>query len=90
MMRRTSPRCARSMRPSETRFITARGENWAEYSEANMGSGEARLYVFGYDLRVCPPEEFGAHRGTRDIASPCAQYELGKYLWMCRCGAASR
>jgi len=64
----------------QTRFITARRENGAEYSEANMGSGEARLYVLVTTFESVPPRSSVLIEEPETSLHPCAQYELGKYL----------
>lgn len=63
-----------------TRLITARRDGGAEYSEANMGSGEARLYALATTLETTARKSLVLIEEPETALHPCAQFELGKYL----------
>lgn len=63
-----------------TPLISARRQGGAEYSEANMGSGEARLYAIVTRLESVPERSLVLIEEPETALHPCAQFELGKYL----------
>lgn len=63
-----------------THAMTATREGGLEYSEANMGSGEARLYALITKLETVPERSLVLLEEPENALHPCAQYELGKYL----------
>lgn len=63
-----------------TKLISARREGGLEYSEANMGFGEARLYALITQLESAPEKSLVLMEEPETALHPCAQHELGKYL----------
>jgi predicted ATPase len=63
-----------------TQLISAKREGGFEYSEANMGSGEARLYALVTKLELVPEKSLVLTEEPETALHPCAQFELGKYL----------
>ncbi|HET8892041.1 MAG TPA: AAA family ATPase [Candidatus Angelobacter sp.] len=63
-----------------TRLISAKREGGLEYSEANMGFGEARLYSLITALESLREKSLVLMEEPETALHPCAQYELGKYL----------
>lgn len=63
-----------------TDLLTTKREGGAEYSEANMGSGEARLYSLVAKIEAMPEQSLVLIEEPETALHPCAQYELGKYL----------
>lgn len=63
-----------------TQVITAKRKNGLEYSEANMGSGEARLYALVTRIEGAPEKSLVLIEEPETALHPCAQFELGKYL----------
>jgi predicted ATPase len=63
-----------------TRLISAKREGGVEYSEANMGFGEARLYALVVRLETMPEKSLVLMEEPETALHPCAQYELGRYL----------
>lgn len=61
-------------------LISAKRQGGAEYSEANMGSGEARLYAMVTRLESVPEKSLVLIEEPETALHPCAQFELGKYL----------
>lgn len=60
-----------------TQVITAQRPNGLEYSEANMGSGEARLYALVTRIEGAPEKSLVLIEEPETALHPCAQYELG-------------
>ena len=63
-----------------TEAMSIRRAGGLEYSEANMGSGEARLYALVNKLESVPEKSLVLIEEPENALHPCAQYELGKYL----------
>lgn len=63
-----------------TTFVTARREGGVEYSEANMGSGEARLYALVRQLEAIQEKSLVLIEEPETALHPSAQYELGRWL----------
>ncbi len=63
-----------------TQVIKARRASGLEYSEANMGSGEARLYALVTRVEAAPEKSLVLIEEPETSLHPCAQFELGKYL----------
>jgi predicted ATPase len=63
-----------------TRLISAKRDGGIEYSEANMGFGEARLYALITRLESAPEKTLVLMEEPETALHPCAQHELGKYL----------
>ena len=63
-----------------TQLISTRREGGAEYSEANMGSGEARLYALVTHIESVQEKSLVLMEEPETALHPCAQFEFGKYL----------
>lgn len=63
-----------------THVLTARRTGGIEYSEANMGAGEARLYNLVTALESAPEQSLVLLEEPETALHPSAQYELGKYF----------
>jgi predicted ATP-dependent endonuclease of OLD family len=63
-----------------TNLISAKREGGAEYSEANMGFGEARLYALVTRFEAVPEKSLVLVEEPETALHPCAQFEMGKYL----------
>lgn len=63
-----------------TNLISAVREGNIEYSEANMGSGEARLYALVTRVESVPEKSLVLIEEPETALHPCAQFEMGKYL----------
>ncbi|WP_339747973.1 AAA family ATPase [uncultured Rubinisphaera sp.] len=63
-----------------TPMTTARRRDGLEYSEANMGSGEARLYALVNRIETAYEKSLVLIEEPETALHPCAQFELGKYL----------
>lgn len=63
-----------------TQLISAKRSGGLEYSEANMGSGEARLYAMVMHLEAAAEKSLILIEEPETALHPCAQFELGKYL----------
>ena len=61
-------------------MLTVKREVGAEYTEANMGSGEARLYLVVTALEATPVKSLILLEEPETALHPSAQFELGKYL----------
>jgi hypothetical protein len=64
----------------ETQLISAKRQDGTEYSEANMGSGEARLYAMVTRLESVSEKSLVLIEEPETALHPCAQFELGKYM----------
>jgi predicted ATPase len=62
------------------RLISAHREGGPQYSELNMGSGEARLYALVLSLESMPEKSLVLLEEPETSLHPSAQFELGKYL----------
>lgn len=65
---------------SVTQMVSAKREGGLQYSESNMGSGEARLYAMVLKLEAVPEKSLVLLEEPETSLHPSAQYELGKYL----------
>jgi predicted ATPase len=65
---------------NHTNVISAKRPGGLEYSEANMGSGEARLYALVTQLESMPEKSLVLIEEPETALHPCAQLEMGKYL----------
>ncbi|MBP1151307.1 AAA family ATPase [Methylocaldum sp. RMAD-M] len=65
---------------TNTHLLTAKRGTGAEYSEANMGSGEARLYALVMRIEAAPEKSLFLIEEPETALHPSAQYELGRYL----------
>lgn len=65
---------------SITDLISAKREGGFQYSESNMGSGEARLYAMVLRLEAEPEKSLVLLEEPETSLHPSAQYEFGKYL----------
>lgn len=63
-----------------TQLISAHREGGPQYSESNMGSGEARLYALVLNLESMPEKCLVLLEEPETSLHPSAQFELGKYL----------
>jgi predicted ATP-dependent endonuclease of OLD family len=63
-----------------TLMTSAKRDNGAEYSEANMGSGEARLYSMVMQIESMTPKSLVLLEEPETALHPSAQFEVGKYL----------
>lgn len=63
-----------------THLISTKRQGGVEYSEANMGCGEARLYALVTRLESAPEKSLVLIEEPEIALHPCAQYEFGKYL----------
>ena len=63
-----------------TNLISAKREGGGEYSEANMGFGEARLYALVTHIEAIPEKSLVLIEEPETALHPCAQFEMGKYL----------
>ena len=61
-------------------ILTAKRRNGSEYSEANMGSGEARLYALVMRIEAAPAKSLILIEEPETALHPSAQFELGTYL----------
>jgi predicted ATP-dependent endonuclease of OLD family len=61
-------------------LLSAKRQNGEEYSEANMGSGEARLYDLVMRIESFPENSLILIEEPETALHPSAQYELGCYL----------
>lgn len=61
-------------------LISARRQTGIQYSEANMGSGEARLYALVTRIESVPEKSLVLLEEPETALHPSAQFELGKYL----------
>lgn len=64
----------------QTDLLSARRQGGTEYSEANMGTGEARLYALVGFIESAPEKSLVLIEEPETALHPCAQFELGKYL----------
>lgn len=69
------PYARRSMK-----LLSAKRSTGEEYSEANMGSGEARLYDLVTRIESFPEKSLVLIEEPETALHPSAQYELGRYL----------
>lgn len=60
--------------------VTTKRVSGIEYSEANMGTGEARLYALVAKIESMPEKSLVLIEEPEIALHPCAQHELGKYL----------
>lgn len=65
---------------TSTQLLTAKRGTGAEYSEANMGSGEARLYALVTHIEAVPEKSLLLIEEPETALHPSAQFELGRYL----------
>lgn len=65
---------------SLTQLISANRQGGLQYSESNMGSGEARLYAMVLKLEAEPEKSLVLLEEPETSLHPSAQFELGKYL----------
>ena len=65
---------------TKKKFFTAKRPSGAEYSETNMGSGEARLYALIAQLETMSEKSLVLIEEPETALHPSAQFELGKYL----------
>jgi predicted ATPase len=76
--------CRNVMRKKYTRrsthVLTARRSGGLEYSETNMGAGEARLYNLVTAIESAPEHSLILMEEPETALHPSAQYELGKYF----------
>jgi len=61
-------------------LIAARRAGGVEYSEADMGFGEARLYALVIFVESLPEQSLVLIEEPETALHPSAQFELGKYL----------
>jgi len=61
-------------------LLSAKRTTGEEYSEANMGSGEARLYDLVTRVESLPEKSLILIEEPETALHPSAQYELGRYL----------
>lgn len=61
-------------------LLSAKRKTGEEYSEANMGSGEARLYDLVQRVELLPEKSLLLIEEPETALHPSAQYELGCYL----------
>lgn len=61
-------------------MTSAKRDGDVEYSEANMGTGEARLYAMVTKLETMTPKSLVLLEEPETALHPSAQFELGKYL----------
>jgi predicted ATPase len=61
-------------------LLSARRSTGEEYSEANMGSGEARLYDLVNRIESYPEKSLVLIEEPETALHPSAQFELGRYL----------
>lgn len=61
-------------------ITSARRDSDIEYSEANMGSGEARLYAIVTKIEMMTPKSLVLLEEPEISLHPSAQFELGNYL----------
>lgn len=64
----------------QTQLLTAKRGSGSEYSEANMGSGEARLYALVAAISSALPKSLILIEEPETALHPSAQYRLGLYL----------
>ena len=61
-------------------MLSAKRKTGEEYSEANMGSGEARLYDLVTRIELFPAKSLILIEEPETALHPSAQFELGRYL----------
>lgn len=61
-------------------MLSAKRKSGEEYSEANMGSGEARLYDLVTRIESLPTQSLILIEEPETALHPSAQFELGRYL----------
>lgn len=61
-------------------LVSAKRANCDQYSEANMGSGEARLYDLVTRIESFPEKSLILIEEPETALHPSAQFELGRYL----------
>lgn len=61
-------------------MTSAKRDGGIEYSEANMGTGEARLYAMVAKLETTPEKSLVLLEEPETALHPSAQFELGRYL----------
>ena len=65
---------------TDAKILSAKRDSGAEYSEANMGSGEARLYELISRIESAPSKSLLLLEEPETALHPSAQFELGRYL----------